>query len=90
METKLEPAVDELMKDWRTLGQFYMKPKHFKQGKMSIEGHTNIKVYIYKLVMFFNQIIVNERSTLSKAEMYEQMQTVLDEFCNRMTIQGSN
>ena len=73
METKLEPAVDELMKDWRTLGQFYMKPKHFKQGKMSIEGHTNIKVYLYKLVMFFNQIIVNERSTLSKAEMYEQM-----------------
>ena len=52
VETKFEPAVNELLKDWRTLAQFHMRPKHFRQGKMSIEGHTNIKVYLYKLILF--------------------------------------
>ena len=73
VEATLEPAVCELLKDWRTLGQFHMRPKHFKQGKMSFEGHTNIKLYLYKFIMFFSQIVTNPRSQLSKTEMYEQV-----------------
>mmetsp|Transcript_6860 Transcript_6860/g.8158 ORF Transcript_6860/g.8158 Transcript_6860/m.8158 type:complete len:97 (+) Transcript_6860:565-855(+) len=53
VETNLEPAVNELLKDWKTLAQFHMRPKHFKQGKMSIEGHTNVKRYLFKLVLYF-------------------------------------
>ena len=71
LETNLAPAVDEMMKDWRTLAQFHMRPKHFRQGKMSIEGHTNIKVYLYKLIMFFRTLGSQGRSTLSRDERYE-------------------
>ena len=68
METKLEPAVDELMKGWRTLAQFHMRPKHFRQGKMSYEGHDNAKLYIFKLSLWLKQIITQERSTMTKEE----------------------
>ena len=63
-----------------------MKPKHFRQGKMSIEGHTNIKVYLYKLITFSRQMITGEKSGLTKIEMYEQAQSVLDEFTERMSM----
>lgn len=72
VEERLEPAFTELRNDWRTLAQFHMRPKHFKQGKMSIEGHTNIKLYCFKLVTFVQQMITRERSSRTKAEMYEQ------------------
>ena len=52
IEDKLEPAVNEVLKDWKTLAQFHMKPKQFKQAEMSIEGHDMIKVYMYKMLKF--------------------------------------
>ena len=67
-----------------------MLPKHFKQGKMSIEGHTNIKLYTYKLAIFVQQLIGNERAKMSKTEMYENVQKVLDEFTSRMTMKRKN
>ena len=70
LDLKLIPAVDEMLRDWRTLGQFHMKPKHFKQGKMSIEGHTNVKRYLYKLITYFQQLIGDGRSALTRDERY--------------------
>ena len=74
------------MKGWKALAQFHMVPKHFKQSKMSIEGHTNAKLYLHKLIMFLKQIMTQDRQTKTKDEVYEQMHTVLDELCDRMTI----
>ena len=67
-----------------------MRPKHFRQHKMSIEGHTNAKLYIFKLILFFQGLVSQERSTMTKAQIYEQVQTVLDEFVNRMTSQRAD
>ena len=53
VEERLQPAVDDVMKSWMALAQFHMVPKHFKQSKMSIEGHTNAKLYFHKLAIFF-------------------------------------
>lgn len=86
---KLVPACDELLKDWRTLGQFHMKPKHFKQVKMSIEGHTNVKRYFFKLVTYVYTLVGQGRSALTRDERYGQLQTVLDEFVDRMTMPDS-
>ena len=86
VEQKLQPAVDDVMKGWKALAQFHMVPKHFRQSKMSIEGHTNAKLYLHKLIMFLKQITTQERQTKTKDEVYEQMHTVLDELCDRMTI----
>ena len=87
IETKLEVAVAEVMKGWGALAQFHMSPKHFKQSYMSIEGHTNVKLYCTKLISYIKQVITQERSTLSKVEQFEQLHTVLDELMDRMQLQ---
>ena len=87
-EEKLKPAVDDLQNDWRTLAQFHMRPKHFRQGKMSIEGHTNIKLYCFKLVTFMSQLLTRERTSKTKAELYESVQVALDELQERIKATG--
>ena len=67
-----------------------MVPKHFKQSKMSIEGHTNAKLYFHKLAIFLKQIITQDRLDKSKVEVFEQMHTVLDELCDRLTVQQND
>ena len=44
----------------------HMRPKHFKQTKMTIEGHTTIKNYCYKLVTFLQQLVGQGRSSLTR------------------------
>ena len=66
VDTKLLPAVEEMLTDWRTLAQFQMRPKHYKQAKMSIEGHTTIKVYCYKFVVFIQTLALQKRSGLTR------------------------
>lgn len=77
----------DVMHRWRALAQFHMVPKHFKQSKMSIEGHTNIKLYFYKLVTFVQTVYSQGRLNKSQQEVYEQMHTALDNFCERMSAQ---
>ena len=90
IEEKLRPATEEMLKDWRTLAQFHMVPKHFRQGRLSIEGHNNIKIYFFKFVLFAQTLAKRGRSAMSRAERYEQMQSALDEFVDRMVLQAGD
>lgn len=74
VEETVEPAVDALFQDWRTLAQYHMKPKHFRQEKMSIEGTDNVRVYLYKIVAFFRDLKHYRKLTdLGREERYEQV-----------------
>ena len=45
-----------------TLAQFLMRPKFFKQAKMSYEGPDNVKLYLFKFVEFVTTKYRQERS----------------------------
>ena len=57
---------------------------------MSMEGHTNIKLYSYKLITFLQELITSEKLDCTKAELYEKVQLALDEFVDRMVQNGEN
>ena len=70
IEEKLQPSIEHLFLDFKSLTQFYSAPRHFKQTKMSFEARDNLLNYFYKFIVAMKIRMTQESVKISKAEKF--------------------
>ena len=53
MEEQIGPIIEDIYRDFRPLFQFYLTPKHFKKGNMTVEAGVFLRGYFWKLYKTF-------------------------------------
>jgi hypothetical protein len=87
VDTTVVPAIEDVYRDFQPLWQFYLTPKHFKKGNMTVEAGVFLRNYLWKLYKtfyFYLTMPKGEGEKKGKKEKYERFQEVMDTFVARM------
>lgn len=86
-EDSIEPAINDLFRNFLPLCQFYSAPKHFKQAKLNrAQPAQALYSYLWKISKLLRIYYAGrvENSKLKLREKHIKIQTALDEFCDRI------
>lgn len=87
VDEHVQPAIEDIFRDWRAIVQFYSQLKHFRMANINrLQPAQQVYKYLAKM---YKAVVVHtaERKNNSRAPLVEKharFQSVMDEYCDRM------
>ncbi|TNV77646.1 hypothetical protein FGO68_gene3438 [Halteria grandinella] len=94
VDRKVGPVIEAIFRDLRPMWQFYMTPKHFKKGNITMEPGVFLRNYMWKVYKAFHFYITLPKITLEdetdlkgkslKRARFQRFQEAMDTFVSRI------